>query len=654
MYKKVFSASIFISLLTCNLIFPQQKAVPGAVSDPYFWIKSKNNGESYYWESLTAQQGKISAKKHKGAAFNFNPSIVFDTAQDSLILPLGIDSKRRQTLFMVYKVNDSLKEQFLWTINDPQKTLSAATNKRLVDLKRYSYQSYQEKIKPHKANLHFFQQNITDSIAKASSLTIGQKTKSEKLPPVEFGGSISEILVYNRVLSGLETQKAASYLAIKYGISLSPFENKNYVNSKGETIWDAEKHKAFTSCITAVGRDDASGLLQQKSSNMIDSGLLTFELKSKTNTIPDNYFVFWSDNGKNLLIKKQEQGEPVGIDRQWQLDFASSKDLSLDWIFDPKFIKGTLPPDSYYWLLIDYSGKGTFDETSSEYIKLASTSSKEKLVLKDFNWDSQKQGTAKFTIKTAPQMFSRVWITQADCSTGASGELNYTIEGGESPFTVTVKKEGTEAVVKQWNQSAKSNSGLTLSSGNYDYIVRDNKGNLYSETVFVADKHGTFPNLKPEYQLTNGNALTLDASKDLPAGHYEYQWYYEGNFIDNNPKILIDQSGTYELRLLSEEGCKTSSKIAVTTDGKENLDPSVLILYPNPTVDGHYTIAMQFAKKTNATVTVYSPSGALVKQKELTQIENYLYDDVIKASSGMYLVTVKSDFGTKTFKVIVK
>ncbi|MFD1602134.1 T9SS type A sorting domain-containing protein [Flavobacterium artemisiae] len=655
MNKKIFLLVNAVILCTLNLAFSQEKILPGGVSEPYFWLKSRNTGDNYYWETLiNNKEAKVSAKRHAGAVFNFNPSIVFDTGQDSLIVPLGVESKRRQTLFMVYKVKDSLKEQFLWTINDPQKLISAATNKRLVDLKKYSYQSYQEKIKPHKANIHFFQQNITDSVAKLSSLTIGQKSKIQKLPPEEFRGNISEILIFNRVLSGFESQKAASYLAVKYGISLSQFDNKNYLNSLGETIWDDEKHKGFSSSITAVGRDDASGLLQLKSNNMIDEGLLSFELKSKSNTIPNNYFVFWSDNGKNLLIKKQEQGEPLGIDRQWQLDFSGSKDLSLDWTFDPKFIKGTLPADSYYWLLIDHSGKGTFNENNSEYIKLSSTSSKEKLVLKDFNWDYQKQGTVKFTIKTAPQMFSRVSITQADCSTGASGELNYTIEGGESPFTVTVKKEGTETIVKQWNQTAKSSSGLKLSSGNYDYIVRDNKGNLYSETVFVADKHGTFPKLKSEYQLTNGNALILDASENLPNDHYEYQWYYEGNFIDNNPKILIDQTGTYELRLLSDEGCKTSSKIAVTSDGKENLDSSVLILYPNPTTDGHYTIAMQFAKKTNATVTVYSPNGALIKQKQLTQVENYLYDDVIKASSGMYLVTVKSDFGTKTFKVIVK
>ncbi|SNR84422.1 T9SS type A sorting domain-containing protein [Flavobacterium sp. ov086] len=654
MCKKIFIIAFLGILLAGNSVFSQKKVLPGLVEEPQFWIKSRNSGEAYYWESLTKKEAKISGKKQNGAVFNFNPSIVFDTTQDSLILPLGTESKRKQTLFMVYKVKDSLKEQFLWTINDPKKTLSVATNKRLVDLKKYSYQTYQEKIKPHKANIHFFQQNVTDSVAKLSSLTIGQKSKFDKLPPEEFKGNISEILVYNRVLTGFETQKVASYLAIKYGISLSQFDIKNYLNSKGETIWDIEHHKGFESSITGIGRDDSSGLLQPKSSNMAEEGLLTIELKSNSDKIPDNYFAFWSDNGKNLLVKKQEQGEPIGIAREWQLDFTNPADLSLDWNFNPNFIKGTLPKDTYYWLLVDYSGKGTYDEKDSEYVRLASTSSKEKLVLTDFNWDKQKTGKTKFTLKVAPEMFSRVWITEATCGVTGSGELNYTIEGGQAPFTVTVKKEGSETVVKQWNQAAKSTSGLQLSSGTYDYIVRDGKGNLYSETVFVADKQGTFPNLKPNYLLTEGNALTLDASAGLPNGNYEYQWFYEGDFIDNNPKILIDQAGNYELRLLNGQECKTSTKIAVATDGKEITDSSVLILYPNPTIEGRFSIAMQFPKKTNATISIYTPTGSLIKQKQLTQVETYLHEEVIQSAAGMYLVTVNSDFGTKTFKVIVK
>lgn len=654
MNRKFFLLLIILFLSNTGWVFSQKKITPGNVQEPYFWIKSRTNSEAYYWESMTVKQAKIPANVQKGTPFNFNPSIIVDNSKDSLIFPLGIDSKKKQTIFMVYKVNDSLKEQFLWTIDDPKKTVSVATNKRLADFNKYNYQSYDSKVKPQKANIHFFQQNKTDTLAKPSSLTIGLNSKFAKLPPETFSGNISEILVYNRFLSGVETQKVASYLAIKYGISLSQFEIKNYINSAGQKIWDNDKHKGFDSSITGIGRDDGSGLLQVKSSNMANEGLLTIELKSKNNKIPDNYFAFWSDNGKNLLVKKQEQGEPTGIDRQWQLDFAGTSDLTLDWSLDPKFIKGTLPQDTYYWLLVDHSGKGTYDENNSEYIKLGSTSRKEKLVLNDFNWGRQKSGSTKFTIKVAPQMFSRVWISEANCDVLDSGEMHYSIVGGEAPYTITVKKEGTSTVLKQWSQTANSSSGLQLSSGNYDYIVRDAKGNLYSETVFVADKEGTFPKLKSDYLLTDGNALLLDASLGLPNENYEFEWLYEGNFMDNTAKILVDQAGVYELRVLNSQGCKTRTKIQVATDGKKAMNSNVTLLYPNPTVDGRFSVVMQFAQKTNANIRIYTLNGTLIKEQQFSQIDNYIHDEILQVASGMYLVTVNSDYESKTFKVIVK
>ena len=78
MYRKIFSALVFISLSASNLVFSQQKVLPGAVEDPSFWIKTRNNADAYYWESLTKKEGKISQKKQSGAAFNAITSSIKD------------------------------------------------------------------------------------------------------------------------------------------------------------------------------------------------------------------------------------------------------------------------------------------------------------------------------------------------------------------------------------------------------------------------------------------------------------------------------------------------------------------------------------------------------------------------------------------------
>ena len=79
MNKKIFLLVILITVFTVSLTFSQQKVLPGAVSEPFFWLKSKSAGESYYWESLVDnKEAKVSLQKQDGAVFNFNPSIVFN------------------------------------------------------------------------------------------------------------------------------------------------------------------------------------------------------------------------------------------------------------------------------------------------------------------------------------------------------------------------------------------------------------------------------------------------------------------------------------------------------------------------------------------------------------------------------------------------
>lgn len=387
---------------------------------------------------------------------------------------------------------------------------------------------------------------------------------------------------------------------------------------------------------------------------MLEEGLLTIELESKSNTIPNNYFAFWSDNGKSLLAKKQGQGEPIGISREWQLDFANPTDLSLAWTFNPAFVPGTLPVDTYYWLLVDYAGKGSYDVNHSEYVRLASTSGKEKLSLPDFDWNKELTGTIKFTVKVAPEMFSTVVITDARCDVKGSGQLTYAIEGGEAPFTVTVKEQGSNRVVKEWKQATRNATGVLLSSGTYDYVVKDARGTEYSETLFVQDKDGTPSALQSDYTLKDGKALILNASKDLPEGDYQYQWFYEDNFIDDTPEVRIGKAGDYELRLTNAKGCKTSKKIVVTTDGREIEDVGIVFLYPNPTPDGRFAVAMQFPKRTDATIGIYTQTGLLLKETKHNQIQVYAHEDSIDRGPGEYLVKVNSDYGIKTFKVILK
>ena len=647
--KKYYKFSLLLIFVT-QLNFSQNQVMPGAVTNPYFWLKAKKNNSIFTFENKTINTPTISVSGKDGGFYNFNPSIVFDGDGDQMSFPLTTQSTKKQTFFLVYKVKDSIAEQYLWQLADNRKTFSIATNKRLVDLDNFYYQSYNQKISLQKANIHFYQHNKADLESSQMAILIGSKPIGQTLPPVTFKGVISEILVYDRVLSSNEAQKVASYLSIKYGITLSQTETKNYLNSLGEIIWDESKHKDFQSAITAIGRDDNSGLLQTKSTNNSDENFITFELKP-VNKIPDNYFVFWSDNSKKLNLKKQDQGQPIGIDRIWKLDYKQQNELKLNWIFDPKFIKAERPQDTFYWLLIDKSGKGTFEENTTEYVKLQSTDNKNKISLDNYNWDTEGLGKVAFTIKVAPAMFAQVWTKNPLCGQPNSGSLHFKIEGGKAPFTITVTKKGENQIYKQWIQEETTvNEMIQLDSGSFDYQVRDALGVLYNESLFITNKNAVESILNLSYNIVQGENLILDASLGLPAGDYQYEWLLDGKTITTNPTITIGKSGEYELRINDSSNCVSSKKIIVNSDLSDN---TFISMYPNPSIDGHFNINLSFPKATDVKVAIYSITGSLIKETQLKGQDYYNYQDILN-TSGMYLIKINYDYGTQVYKLIVK
>ncbi|WP_246281153.1 hypothetical protein [Saccharibacillus qingshengii] len=122
-------------------------------------------------------------------------------------------------------------------------------------------------------------------------------------------GSISEMLVFNRKLTDDEREQVNSYLAIKYGITLTgdDLENVDYVASDGSPIWDADDNTGYGYRITGIGRDAQSGLNQKQSKSQNNGALVTLALgesvaasnkdNAGTMTNPQSFLTF-GDNGK--------------------------------------------------------------------------------------------------------------------------------------------------------------------------------------------------------------------------------------------------------------------------------------------------------------------------------------------------------------------
>jgi hypothetical protein len=102
---------------------------------------------------------------------------------------------------------------------------------------------------------------------------------------------IGEMIVYSRVLTAAELIRVESYLAIKYGLTIT----HNYVTAGGgTTIWDATANSGFNHDIAGIGADAATGLDQRMSRSINAGSWITID---KGGAIPvDNSYILWGDN----------------------------------------------------------------------------------------------------------------------------------------------------------------------------------------------------------------------------------------------------------------------------------------------------------------------------------------------------------------------
>ncbi len=636
---------VFVLFLQ-NSLFSQVQN-PGNVSNPYAWIKGKKVGAFYSLENMLNTSGIYLPSANQGNLFNSNPSILFDAQQDSLVINVTKEQAKEQTLFIVYKLKEDEKEQFIWKLTSANKTVTIATTDRFANLETFKYKTYSNSVVKNKANIHFYHHNKSSLKEGSYAISIGKNTK-EQLPPQVFKGYISEIILYNRVLSSVESQKVASYLAIKYGITLSQLDTKNYLNSNGAIIWDFDKHKKFSDNITAIGKDLNQDLVQQKSSNMVNENLIAMKFRT-IDSVATNCFTFWSDNNKPLLLKKQDEGFPNGISRRWILNYVSSPKSGMDWTFDVAQLEGKVNEQDYYWLAIDPSGKAEFNNHAVQYVMLSKASKKEPFTLQNYNWDTANTNQVAYTIQIAPEMFAQVAITQPECNINDSGKLDFKIQGGQAPYTITLFENYSGKLIKKWTQNNQSSSTVAINSGYYDYQVLDANNRIYKQTLFVTNSNTTIPALEEEYVL-NESPIHLDLNALLPSGVYQATWFLNDALYAEGTNVIINETGEYELHLVNDQNCKSISKFQVT--GNKSSEAAGY-LYPNPSQDGQFSIFASYPKVTPITITFHTMAGARIHKKEYKNQATYTIPNSIN-TSGVYVVKVTSDFGEKNYKVIVK
>ncbi|RYD96697.1 MAG: hypothetical protein EOP54_13085, partial [Sphingobacteriales bacterium] len=115
----------------------------------------------------------------------------------------------------------------------------------------------------------------------------------------------NEMIVFPNKLTDQETNKVESYLAIKYGQTLSKEQNRNYLSSTGAVVWEGTTNNNYYNNIFGIARDNISALHQKQSKSVNANQKLLLGVgntlantnTANTNNLTEGQYLIVGDNG---------------------------------------------------------------------------------------------------------------------------------------------------------------------------------------------------------------------------------------------------------------------------------------------------------------------------------------------------------------------
>lgn len=380
--KKVYTTICFFTSLT---LYAQS---PGGVTGPTFWLKANagtatttNNAANASWVS----QGSVAATLNQGTAanrplykngsgtaapvspvgssdniFNYNPYLFFDGTNDNLFSTTSYDLGSASTGMSEFGVVRPESGIVFFEWNGPNAMVkcksdgpqcltdgfgSFGTNNQYNILNNTlpkiqhmvglstglnatiganGFVGYDQILVPTLVG------NNNPSGSNADRTNVGCNVNTGEFTR----GGVTEIILYNRIITATEQLRINSYLAIKFGITLGGAgSTTNYLRSDGTTIWTSVA--AYHNKVIGIGRDDNSALIQKQSHQDDDSvriyrGTLaaTNAANGSTFAVNNSFVMMGSNTGKLCATTASNSEMPAAtlgctlnsrLEREWRV-----------------------------------------------------------------------------------------------------------------------------------------------------------------------------------------------------------------------------------------------------------------------------------------------------------------------------------------------
>ncbi len=383
--------------------------------------------------------------------------------------------------------------------------------------------------------------------------------------------AIAEVIMYNASLTDADVNKVETYLAIKYGITLSqgttftqPLGPTNYTLSDGSTAWNAAANSGYGHNITGIGRDDGSALSQQQSKSVHDSALVylyngvtggVFPAMNKDNAnsfAADKSVLLAGDNGlsRNLAVCLFN-GKMARMNRVWKVQATGAVGTVT------VAVNATDADAAVKNLLV--STDPLFPAATTTIYPLQAAGGKLYAELA-FNSNSY------FTF-ASDSLKAQMTVVQPTCLQPNGGSVSTVITGGIAPYTYS------------WTTTPVQTGGSAqgLAGGNYAVTVTNTGGcaavfpvTLVSPPVPVINAAGSATSICP------GTPVTLNAS--VVSGTVNTLTWKPGG--QTGSSITVTPADTTTYSVIGDAGNGCADTVYVTIDVKPQ-PPATFTISPD-------------------------------------------------------------------------
>ena len=618
---------------------------------PVVWLRADSTGSiTGIWKDVTGNGHDASVfgkPVRQNLSLNYNPAFLFNGKGDSLSIPCNIDSISELTIMAVIQCADTA-ETGIWGAGNALAHKTMMSTRRIIGPDG----SVDSIGAPGKvALLSTVIQNWRKSaqLSPNAYIVFGSAGQQYGLP--SFKGTIAELLVFDRSLDVLTQIQYETYLAIKYGI---PLTRGNYVSAGQTVLWDAAKNKDYDYRMTGLGRESFFSLHQKQAVSSLDTdslltignGRFTFTNAANTDSIINGNYLVWGDNNKPLVVSATADGQLQLVNRQWLMNVsgAAASNMKTTIRLNQKLIG----PDNY-WMVINSGGYAGFPVDSLNYYLPDSITADGMVIYRNVQWDTDHSGSDLFSFVQAKDLLLKMNVLDSPtCASQQSGKARLQAIGGAAPYFYSVLNSTGQIVTMGSFTNTTDISNLSM--GAYNILLTDSKGHksYRNLSMLVPAAQQLNIGLQPYQSLTPGGEIVLDASRNIAAGTaLAYQWQNENGFNSNSAAITVREPGTYIVTVAGRAGC--TFKDTVVVNGSALLHVAA---YPSPSQDGHFTISVSLPRAGNVNVAIYDVNGNKVQEMTGSNNTEFRFPGHL-ATSGLYMISVKTDQGIESTKLLI-